>query len=117
MSGKKSRTKGHGYERKIASDYRKLGYNASRGWQSRGAEQPDVVVNELNNAWIECQCSNRPTVFTKLEQAKRDRFDGACIVLHIKKSASAGKPPEEVVVVEKHAWFELLAAARRGGYI
>jgi hypothetical protein len=116
-----SRTKGHGYEREVAKDYRELGLEAKRGLQGRGAEECDVVLEGLP-LWIECQCSNKPTVFKKLEQAQRDTpkensldpFNeyNKEIVLHIKKSAAgrgSGKgPKQEVVVLEKDFWYWIL---------
>lgn len=114
--GRYQRTKGHDYERLIAQDYRDLGYTAERAIQSRGAEKCDVNVGDLP-FWIECQCSDNPTIFQKLRQAQRDKKEGQMIVLHVKqnqKPKTRGKPHpmNEVVVLEKEYWFDLLKSIR-----
>lgn len=54
MSGRRSRTKGHAFEREIARHFRDAGFpEAKRGFQTRdGREQPDVT---LDGCWIECK--------------------------------------------------------------
>ncbi len=107
--GSRRRTKGHNYERQIAQDYRDLGYTAERAIQSRGAEKCDVNVAELP-FWIECECAIKPSAFRKLQQAQRDRKEGQPIVLHLKKACGKGTKAEEVVVLEKEYWYQILEA-------
>jgi len=78
MSGRRSRVKGHDFERLIARDLRdQLGIEARRGLQYRdGAECPDVVG--LPGYWVECKRGKRVSIGAAMRQASEacDR-DGA----------------------------------------
>lgn len=71
MSGKKSRTKGHNFERETANFFVSLGYaRARRGIQYRdGTECPDVVG--VADIWVECKVGVRPNIKGAMEQAKK----------------------------------------------
>lgn len=71
VSGKKSRTKGHNFERETAHLFQSLGYeNARRGIQCRdGAECPDVTG--VGDIWIECKVGARPNIKGAMAQAKK----------------------------------------------
>jgi hypothetical protein len=73
MSGAMSRTKGHTFERLIATHYRARwpGRTVRRGQQGAGAHEPDVVVDGLA-LWTECECAVNPNPVFKLAQAERD---------------------------------------------
>lgn len=78
MTGRRSRTKGHAWERYVARFLRPLWPEAKRGWQQRdGAEQCDV---EGTPYWIECKRMKRVNVQGALTQALNDT-DGRPVVL------------------------------------
>lgn len=70
MSGKRSRTKGHNFEREMAIHFRDLGFaDARRGIQYRdGSECPDVMG--VKDLWVECKVGVRPNIKAAMEQAK-----------------------------------------------
>lgn len=77
--GRSQRRKGLDHERAVAAIIRNQfpGSVVRRGLQSHGAYEPDVVVGEgapkqLQECWIECQVSKRPSPKAKLLQAIRD---------------------------------------------
>lgn len=77
--GALSRTKGHQWERDVATMLRSSFPDATvrRSDQGFGAYEPDVVIEGnasplLKSLWIECQCSRKPTPLDKLCQAERD---------------------------------------------
>lgn len=87
-----SRTKGHAFERYIASALRHIWTEAKRGLtQSRGAEQPDV---EGTPYWIECKHGKRPNIYAAMEQALRD---------------TDGRPP---LVVSRKNYSDVLVTMR-----
>lgn len=71
MTGKRSRTKGHNFEREMAKHFQKLGFiKARRGIQYRdGAECPDVV--NVGDIWVECKIGARPNIKAAMEQASK----------------------------------------------
>jgi len=73
------RTKGHSFERMIASTIRGVlpGATVRRSQQGDGAHEPDVVIEgaapELaKRLWLECQHSATPDPAKKLRQAEDD---------------------------------------------
>jgi len=74
MGGRSSRVKGHGYERKIATLFRKFFPNAKRGFQTRGgtAEAPDVDGTPF---YIECKRQkNNCSLPAALKQAEAGQY-------------------------------------------
>ena len=69
LSGKRSRTKGHSFERAVAILFRKMGYSgARRGLQYRdGDEAPDVVG--VDDLWVECKRGKRVGIKSAMMQA------------------------------------------------
>ncbi len=68
MSGKRSRTKGHNFERLVATLFKQIGFEARRGLQYRdGEDAPDVVGVE--NYWIECKRGKRVAIKRAMTQA------------------------------------------------
>lgn len=77
MGGAMSRTKGHAFEREIASRFRELGCQARRSLQAHQPYEPDVVVvhqnlDVVNRLWLECNHATRANPKAKLAQAVRD---------------------------------------------
>lgn len=66
--GKSQRTKGHDFERKIASRFRELWESAKRGFQTRGgtSEAPDVDGTPF---FIECKKGKRTNIKAAYRQA------------------------------------------------
>lgn len=66
--GRRSRTKGHNYEREVANLFKELWPEARRGYQSRGGtkEAPDVDGTPF---FIECKKGARTNIKAALEQA------------------------------------------------
>lgn len=74
MSGLRSRRKGHGFERAIATEFRalfpELAASIRRGWQSRaGNDEPDVIVPYFT---IECKAQRRCNIKAALKQAEEN---------------------------------------------
>jgi Holliday junction resolvase len=69
LTGKRSRTKGHNFEREMAKHFQSLGFTkARRGIQYRdGAECPDVMG--VGDIWVECKIGARPNIKAAMEQA------------------------------------------------
>src|SRR5690606_33439567 len=78
VSGRRSRRKGHDWEREVARRLRDvLGVEARRGLQYRdGAEAPDIIIEGLP-LHVECKAGQRPRILAALEQAERDAAEGA----------------------------------------
>lgn len=75
MGGKASRTKGHNFERAVASVLRAIFPDAKRGYQTRGgtAEAPDVDGTPW---WVECKKMKvYPNILHALEQASAAKPD------------------------------------------
>ena len=79
MGGKMSRTKGHNFERRIASELRELwpGADVHRSSQADRARESDVVIDgaapEIARAlWLELQDARDPNPNGKLAQAEFD---------------------------------------------
>ena len=76
MSGKRSRTKGHNFERWLVNFLKEhfKGCHTHRGLQSQGAVVPDVFLEFPDgvSAWWECKVGARPNIKKALEQAERD---------------------------------------------
>jgi hypothetical protein len=71
--GKLSRNKGANFEREIANEFRKHGFEARRGGgaQSYAADiAPDVVLEDLPGIWIECKKGAKTYPLKALKQAK-----------------------------------------------
>lgn len=105
MSGSKSRNKGRAYEQKIAREYRDLGHEARRGWQSRqGDDEPDVILESNPEVWIECKHHARGGLaFRTMEQAEKAAKPDAFIVLHLKETHG-----EELVCLRKEDWYSVM---------
>lgn len=77
---KSQRTKGHSWERKVASELRDLFPDARRGYQTRGgtSEAPDVD----GTPWfIECKVGKRPNIRAAMEQATTNTDGRPCLVV------------------------------------
>ncbi len=84
--GKKSRTKGHGFEREVAAVLREVYPDAGRGWQSRdGGVEPDVDGCMFR---VECKRIKRIAACRFWDQAMADA----------KKAAEKGDNRDSVVV-------------------
>lgn len=74
MGGRASRTKGHGFEREVASFLReKVGIEAKRGLsQSRGgtSEEPDVLTPGGWPLWLECKRGKKTDARAAMRQAR-----------------------------------------------
>jgi len=71
VTGKRSRTKGHSFERQMANMFTSIGFpDARRGIQYRdGAECPDVM--NIEDVWVECKVGARPNIKGAMEQATK----------------------------------------------
>lgn len=109
MGGALSRTKGHNFEREVASKLRDAFPTATvrRSDQGFGAREADVVVQGdapalVKSLWMECQCSRKPTPLGKLYQAEND------LVLY------QGGDRTPVVIWRKHGARQTQATMRFG---
>jgi hypothetical protein len=68
-AGKRSKSKGKVFERRIANLLKEAGYESERGWSQStgGARIPDVV---LEGWWIECGNGEQMDPVAKLRQAQ-----------------------------------------------
>lgn len=103
---KASRDKGRRGEREVVRLFKEAGYEAERGWQSRGGgpDQPDVVVNGYP-LHIEVKRTERLSIYPSMEQAIRDAGSGGNhpVVFHKRNN----KPWLVVMLAEN--WFEIVA--------
>jgi Holliday junction resolvase len=77
--------KGKVGERELANLLKKHGYAASRGQQHKGGgDSPDVVG--LPGFHLECKRVEKGSLYDWLEQAQRDKADGAIPVVAHRKS-------------------------------
>lgn len=104
MSGRRSRRKGHDWEREVARRLREIfGPQVRRGLQYQdGAATPDVIVPCFH---VECKVGARPPIIQALEQAERDAKPGLWPVAVCKQDR---KPP--TVTMRFEDWLELLGA-------
>jgi hypothetical protein len=74
VSGKRSRTKGHSFEREIARVFREYFPGSKRGFQTRGgtAEEPDVDGTPW---YIECKRMKRCNINAALRQAEAALYE------------------------------------------
>jgi len=117
MSGKRSRTKGANWERKVANDFKEImpGCGARRGLQFQGGVVPDVDVVQF---WPECKVGKAPPLLPALNQARRDLKEaedlagsplGRIPIAIVKRNAKSGhEKPEEVVVIGYSDFKELI---------
>lgn len=80
--GARSRRKGAGWERELASRWRDAGLypNARRGLnQVRSARETCDV--EGTPFWVECKCGKRPNLIAAMVQAETDTDGRPCIVV------------------------------------
>jgi len=109
MSGSKSRTKGHSYERAIAKRFRKWAPEARRGLQYRdGADAPDVILDGFR---VECKRLARPTigdVYRALDQVHGDAPDAELPVVIMRPDRR-----DDVVVMRLETFEELARSWRR----
>jgi hypothetical protein len=81
MGGKASRTKGHGFEREVATFLReKVGIDAKRGLsQPRGgsAEEPDVLTPGGWPLWLECKRGKKTDSRAAMRQARNALVRGS----------------------------------------
>jgi len=73
VSGRASRNKGAAGEREVCKILREHGYEAKRGWQSRGGgkEEPDVVTT-LPGFHLEIKRTERTNIWAAMRQAESD---------------------------------------------
>lgn len=71
--GKAERDKGHNFERKIARELRELGYDAKRGFQTRGGTAEEADVKGVGRLFIECKAHKQ----VNRQAAWLQAFDGA----------------------------------------
>lgn len=76
-----SRTKGATFERAVANRMREVWPDAKRGFQSRGAEAPDVDGTPW---WVECKADEKIAPRAALSQGRRDT-DGRPVVVVLKR--------------------------------
>ncbi|MCA9548195.1 MAG: hypothetical protein KC613_27515 [Myxococcales bacterium] len=116
--GLRSRRKGQVFERSVAAMLRAVGFEAQRGFQSRGGgrEEADVVVQGVP-VHIECKTGARPNVWAAWEQANADADEGAVpvVVMH-RDQAAPGEGATELMVVGLDAGVAMLAHLHRTGF-
>lgn len=102
MSGRRSRTKGHAWEREIARRLRPIfGDQVRRGLQYQdGAAAPDVIVPCFH---IEAKVGARPPIIPALEQAERDAAPGLWPVAICKQDRK-----QPTVTMRLDDWIELV---------
>mgnify|MGYP001202845303 FL=1 len=80
MSGRRSRTKGHSFERHVANLFKQLGFEARRGLQYRDGEDAADVVG-VADYWIECKRGKRVAIKRAMNQASEACKDKQPIVV------------------------------------
>lgn len=100
MSGGKSRTKGHNFERAVARWFREHGIPAKRGWQSRGGgkEEADVMIDLPYH--IEAKALARSAVYKYMEQAVMDSGKGGI----------NGDVPVVILKADRKPWLAIMLA-------
>jgi hypothetical protein len=108
QNGRRSRAKGHAFEREVAATMRAVYPDAERCIaQARTAAREGCDV-EGTPFWIECKVGARPDVLGAMKQATRDRGEDTRPVLVV---ARRDRGPT-TVTMELDAFVALL---RRGG--
>ena len=113
MSGKRSRRKGHAFEREVAammsSDFQ---VDCRRGLQTAGAHVPDVITPLL---WVECKVGRSPRLMAALEQAEGDchRAGGGRVPVALVRfnSTGGGRAATDVALMGLEDFRELLRDA------
>lgn len=105
QNGRRSRAKGHAFEREVAAAFRPVAPDAERCIaQTRTAAREGCDV-EGTPFWIECKVGARPNVLDAMRQATRDRGEDTRPVLVVAK-----RDRESVTVtMELSAFIALLA--------
>jgi len=104
VSGRRSRRKGHDWERAVARRLREIfGPQVRRGLQYQdGSDAPDVIVPCF---YVECKVGARPPIIQALEQAEKNAKPGFWPVAICKQDKQ--KP---TVTMRFDDWLELVEA-------
>ena len=115
--GKRSRTKGAAFERKLAARFRAEGIDAKRGFQARGGGREAADVETALPLHIEAKCGARPNVWAAWAQATCDAADGhvPVVVLH-RDQAKPGAGAVELMVLPLDEGLRMLAHLQRTGF-
>lgn len=113
VSGKRSRTKGHSYERAIAIDLQKIGYEKARRQLEYHAD--DAKGYDIANCepfFIQCKKMKKYAPLTKIQEVQCDRELGDIPVL-----VTAGDRQEDIVAMYWSDFLALLRKAKRAGLV
>lgn len=106
MSGARSRTKGHNFERETANKLKAIFPEARRGFQMRdGADAPDVMGTPF---WVECKVGKRCNIKQAMLQAV-EATDGKHIPVVVTKEDRG----MTMVTMELEEWLEVVDGWRR----
>lgn len=103
-----NRTAGNNYERTLAQEYRDLGFDKAATSRYVSRERDDAKVDLCYTVPFNVQAKytkNYPNMFSLLDEMPKDNNFN---VIHHKKNIGVGKTPEEIVVLKKEDWFEII---------
>lgn len=109
MGGKRNRRAGHNYERKIAQEYRDLLSDEqvlTSRYASRKADDEKVDIVGVPMFNLQCKyMKQQPDFYKVLGEMPNDSMMN---LIHYKRNIGKGGKTEEVVVMKKSDWFEVL---------
>ena len=116
--GKKSRRKGHGYEREIAKRHRDIGFTDARrhmemhsgeAWQRRDLSGTEPFA-------IQCKAWAKPPPITVIEDV-RPHGKYRVPLAFLKRTRGQGKGPLEVVVVPTDVWLRIVQLLKKNNLL
>jgi hypothetical protein len=118
MSGKKSRRLGHGYERQIRLEMIELGYEDCETSRYESKKLDDAKVDLTHTKPFNVQCKayqNQPNFRSVLSEMPDDSNYNT---VFMKKNVGVGKKrPEDIVVMWKKDFYELITMLKSEGII
>lgn len=116
MSGKRSRTKGHDWEREMAKKMRQAGWNSARRnlTETRGTDElQGVDVIGCDPYLIQCKRGKRPplmSAWTELVNATKELESIPVLAIH--KENGCGRTPIKLIVLGVDDFIKLAKEAK-----
>lgn len=111
---KRNRTAGLNYERDIASEYRDLGWEdaCTTRYSSRQKDDAKIDIDNVKPFSPQCKYMKNQPNFSDLLN-KIGNSDTEIPIVHFKRNKGKGKGKDELVVLRKEDWYEILESMKQ----
>lgn len=109
-----NRRRGHDYERELAQEYRDLGWEDCTTTRYSSRKKDDAGIDLDFTAPLAIQAKyykNQPNFSKVIDEMKT--VTGEIPIVHFKRNKGKGQAKDELVIMKKEDWYEIVEMLKR----